>query len=163
MGKKKIKKVNIQNNDNSNTKENENTITNNKINNDNHDEEEDFGEIKIELKLLLDIINSNNSSEIYKLTTFLSNYNYDILCQEEDKMDKEIFTLTSNNFLLSYLNLYLNDKLNEYNKKIKYNIISSIINIFSAFSENSKYEINFKYIYNKILSEIFYHNIKYKT
>lgn len=177
MGKKKTKKKNYQNNRN-------NTINNNITNNDNNkDENSDndifSSEIKIELKSILDIINSNNSSEIYKLTNFLSNYNYDILCQDEDKRDKEIFTLTSINFLIPYLTLYFNKNLNDLNKKIKYNIISSIINIFSNFSENSKYEINFKYIYNKILSEIFYQsfstyineskiniikdNIKYKT
>ena len=176
MGKKKIKKVKVQKNNDIN---NENKINNNIINIENYDNEEDSREFKIELKFLLDIINSNNSSEIYKLTVFLSNFNYDIFCQEEEKKDKEIFTLTSNNFLLPYLNLYLNNKLNEYNKKIQYNIISSVINIFSVFSENSKYEINFVYIYNKILSEIFYQsfisysqdnyknnikdNIKYKT
>ena len=176
MGKKKIKKVKVQKNNDIN---NENKINNNIINIENYDNEEDSREFKIELKFLLDIINSNNSSEIYKLTVFLSNFNYDIFCQEEEKKDKEIFTLTSNNFLLPYLNLYLNNKLNECNTKIKYNIISSILNIFSVFSENSKYEINFIYIYNKILSEIFYQsfisysqdnnknnikdNIKYKT
>ena len=149
MGKKKNKKPN----------NNENNINNNnneeEEDEDDEDEEEDL-KIKIELKYLLDIINSNNPSEIYKLTTFLNNYNYDILCREEDKKDKEIFVLTSNNFLMPYLSLYFSNNLNEYNKKIKYNIISSIINIFSAFSENSKYQINFKYIYNKNLSEIFY-------
>ena len=150
MGKKRIKKSKIQNDNNENT---------NNIENNEEDDEEDIIEIKIELKNLIDIINSKNSLEIYKLTTFLANYNYDILCQEEEKREKEIFALTSNDFLLPYLNLYLNNNLNEYTKKIKYNIISSIINIFSAFSENSKYEINYKYIYNKILSEIFYQSL----
>ena len=122
-------------------------------------EEEVELDIKIDLKIFLDIMNSNNSSDIYRLTTFLVNYNYDILCQEEEKRSKEIFALTSNNFLLPYLNIYLSNNINEYTKKIKYNIISSIINIFSAFSENSKYEINYKYLYNKILSEIFYQSL----
>ena len=151
MGKKKLKNTNSQ----KSKSENGNKI-NNDTNNIEEDKEEEILEIKIELKNLLDIINSNNSSEIYNLTEFLSNYNYDILSQEQEKRDKEIFALTSNDFLLPYLNLFLNNKLDENNKIIKYNIISSIINIFSAFSENAKYEINFKYIYNKILSEIFY-------
>ena len=151
MGKKKLKNTNSQ----KSKSENGNKI-NNDTNNIEEDKEEEISEIKIELKNLLDIINSNNSSEIYNLTEFLSNYNYDILSQEQEKRDKEIFALTSNDFLLPYLNLFLNNKLDENNKIIKYNIISSIINIFSAFSENAKYEINFKYIYNKILSEIFY-------
>ena len=155
MGKKKGKK------NKNNSKNNENSINN--INNNipnNEDEDKDSGgkntELKIDSKVLIDIINSNNSSKIYDLTTFLTNYNYDILCQEEDKREKEIFVITSINFLIPYLNLYFSQNLNEYEKQIKYNIISSIINIFSNFSENSKYEINFKYIYNKILSEIFY-------
>ena len=46
-------------------------------------------------------------------------------------------------YIYIYLRKYLND---EHNKIIKYNIISSTINIFSAFSENSKYNINFKYL-----------------
>ena len=155
MGKKKGKK------NKNNSKNNENSINNNNNNiPNNEDEDKDTGgkntELKIDSKVLIDIINSNNSSKIYDLTTFLSNYNYDILCQEEDKREKEIFVITSINFLIPYLNLYLSPNLNEYEKQIKYNIISSIINIFSNFSENSKYEINFKYIYNKILSEIFY-------
>ena len=155
MGKKRIKKTNTQTNNNNHN--NENIINNNIINNDEEDEDKELIEIKIDLKNLIDIINSSNTSEIYKLTSFLSNYNYDILCQEEDKRGKEIFALTSNDFLLPYLNIYLRNDLNdENNKMIKYNIISSIINIFSAFSENSKYNINFKYIYHKILSEIFY-------
>ena len=154
MGKKKLKKTNSQ----KSKSENGNKI-NNDTNNIEEDKEEEISEIKIELKNLLDIINSNNSSEIYNLTEFLSNYNYDILSQEQEKRDKEIFALTSNDFLLPYLNLFLNNKLDENNKIIKYNIISSIINIFSAFSENSKYEINYKYIYNKILSDIFYQSL----
>jgi hypothetical protein len=154
MGKKKGKK------NKNNSKNNENSINNNNNIPNNEDEDKDEGgkntELKIDSKVLIDIINSNNSSKIYDLTTFLSNYNYDILCQEEDKREKEIFVITSINFLIPYLNLYFSPNLNEYEKQIKYNIISSIINIFSNFSENSKYEINFKYIYNKILSEIFY-------
>ena len=152
MGKKRLKNANSQ----KSKSENENKINNDTNNNEEEKDEEEIIEIKIELKTLLDIINSNNSSEIYNLTSFLSTYNYDILSQEQEKRDKEIFALTSNDFLLPYLNLYLNNKLDENNKIIKYNIISSIINIFSSFSENSKYEINFKYLYNKILSEIFY-------
>ena len=155
MGKKKTKKTNNQSKSNNNN--NENTINNGIENNEEDDEE--IIEIKIELKNLLDIINSNNSYEIYKLTTFLSNYNYDLLFQEEEKRDKEIFALTSNNFLLAYLSLYLKNNLNEYTTKIKHNIISSIINIFTVFGENSKYEIDFKYIYNKVLSEIFYQSL----
>ena len=152
MGKKRLKNANSQ----KSKSENENKINNDTNNNEEEKDEEEIIEIKIELKTLLDIINSNNSSEIYNLTSFLSTYNYDILSQEQEKRDKEIFALTSNDFLLPYLNLYLNNKLDENKKIIKYNIISSIINIFSSFSENSKYEINFKYLYNKILSEIFY-------
>ena len=130
MGKKKTKKTNNQSKSNNNNN-NENTINNGIEKNEEDDEE--IIEIKIELKNLLDIINSNNSYEIYKLTTFLSNYNYDLLFQEEEKRDKEIFALTSNNFLLAYLSLYLKNNLNEYTTKIKHNIISSIINIFSVF------------------------------
>jgi len=158
MGKKKGKK----NKNKPSNNNNENSINNADNNPNNNEEEEDKDvsgknpELKIDSKILMDIINSNNSSKIYDLTTFLTNFNYDILCQEEDKREKEIFTITSINFLIPYLNLYFSPNLNEYEKQIKYNIISSIINIFSNFSENSKYEINFKYIYNKILSEIFY-------
>ena len=154
MGKKKGKK------NKNNSKNNENSINNNNPIPNNEEEDKDTNgknsELKIDSKVLLDAINSNNSSTIYDLTTFLTNFNYDILCQEEDKREKEIFVITSINFLIPYLNLYFSPNLNEYEKQIKYNIISSIINIFSNFSENSKYEINFKYIYNKILSEIFY-------
>ena len=156
MGKKKGKK----NKNNSKNNENSININNTTPNNGNKEEDKDISgknsELKIDSKVLLDAINSNNSSTIYDLTTFLTNFNYDILCQEEDKREKEIFVITSINFLIPYLNLYFSPNLNEYEKQIKYNIISSIINIFSNFSENSKYEINFKYIYNKILSEIFY-------
>ena len=154
MGKKKGKK------NKNNSKNNENSINNNNPIPNNEEEDKDTNgknsELKIDSKVLLDAINSNNSSTIYDLTTFLTNFNYDILCQEEDKREKEIFVITSINFLIPYLNLYFSPNLNEYEKQIKHNIISSIINIFSNFSENSKYEINFKYIYNKILSEIFY-------
>ena len=154
MGKRKGKK------NKNKSKNNENSINNNNTTPNNEEEDKDTNvknsELKIDSKVLLDAINSNNSSTIYDLTTFLTNFNYDILCQEEDKREKEIFVITSINFLIPYLNLYFSPNLNEYEKQIKYNIISSIINIFSNFSENSKYEINFKYIYNKILSEIFY-------
>ena len=104
MGKKRIKKTNTQTNNNNHN--NENIINNNIINNDEEDEDKELIEIKIDLKNLIDIINSSNTSEIYKLTSFLSNYNYDILCQEEDKRGKEIFALTSNDFLLLYLYLF---------------------------------------------------------
>ena len=142
MGKRRIKKHKIK----SNVNKDENTSS------DKLNEEDDDNQIKIDLTSMLDIINTNNSFELLKLSSFLSNYNYEILSREQDKKEKEIFVLTSSNFLLPYLNKLLSQNTNAQNEqKIKYNIISSIINIISFFSD----KIDLKLIYKKILSEVF--------
>ena len=142
MGKRRIKKHKIK----SNMNKDENTSS------DKLNEEDDDNQIKIDLTSMLDIINKNNSFELLKLSSFLSNYNYEILSREQDKKEKEIFVLTSSNFLLPYLNKLLSQNTNDQNEqKIKYNIISSIINIISFFSD----KIDLKLIYKKILSEVF--------
>lgn len=142
MGKRRIKKHKIK----SNVNKDENTSS------DKLNEEDDDNQIKIDLTSMLDIINKNNSFELLKLSSFLSNYNYEILSREQDKKEKEIFVLTSSNFLLPYLNKLLSQNTNDQNEqKIKYNIISSIINIISFFSD----KIDLKLIYKKILSEVF--------
>ena len=142
MGKRRIKKHKIK----SNVNKDENTSS------DKLNEEDDDNQIKLDLTSMLDIINTNNSFELLKLSSFLSNYNYEILSREQDKKEKEIFVLTSSNFLLPYLNKLLNQNTNDKNEqKIKYNIISSIINIISFFSD----KIDLKLIYKKILSEVF--------
>ena len=142
MGKRRIKKHKIK----SNVNKDENTSS------DKLNEEDDDNQIKIDLTSMLDIINKNNSFELLKLSSFLSNYNYEILSREQDKKEKEIFVLTSSNFLLPYLNKLLSQNTNAQNEqKIKYNIISSIINIISFFSD----KIDLKLIYKKILSEVF--------
>ena len=142
MGKRRIKKHKIK----SNVNKDENTSS------DKLNEEDDDNQIKLDLTSMLDIINTNNSFELLKLSSFLSNYNYEILSQEQDKKEKEIFVLTSSNFLLPYLNKLLSQNTNDQNEqKIKYNIISSIINIISFFSD----KIDLKLIYKKILSEVF--------
>ena len=147
MGKKRIKKYKI----NSSVKK-ENSESSSVNNDDNKNEENKKIQIKIDLKFILDIINNSNPLEIIKLSSFLNTYNYDLLIQEQDKREKEIFVLTSNDFLIPYLNILIILKSKDEDmKKIKYNIISSIINIFSSFSD----KINLRYIYNKILSEIF--------
>ena len=172
MGKRRIKRHKIiskKDNNEYETKSNNSDKDFNKENNDIN--------MKIDLKLFLDIINKNDSFELLKLTSFLSNYNYEILSQEQDKKEKEIFVLISHDFLIQYLNILLKRKTdNENDAKIKYNIISSIIDIFSYLND----KIDIKYIYNKILSEIFHTylfnyakenlknnnaitNIKYKT
>ena len=149
MGKRRIKRHKIINKtDNKNQNESDNNLSD-------KDSNEDFSNIKfkIELKVLLNIINSNNLQELLKLSSFLNNYNYELLSQEQDKREKEVFVLTSNDFILSYLNLLLTlNKNHENEHKIKYNIISTIIEIFSSFTD----KLNMNYIYNKILSEIFY-------
>ena len=69
----------------------------------------------------MDIINNSNPLEIIKLSSFLNTYNYDLLIQEQDKREKEIFVLTSNEFLIPYLNILIISKSNdEDTKKIKY-------------------------------------------
>ena len=142
MGKRRIKKHKIK----SNVNKDENTSS------DKLNEEDDDNQIKLDLTSMLDIINTNNSFELLKLSSFLSNYNYEILSREQDKKEKEIFVLTSSNFLLPYLNKLLSQNTNDQNEqKIKYNIISSIINIISFFSD----KIDLKLIYKKILSEVF--------
>ena len=142
MGKRRIKKHKIK----SNVNKDENTSS------DKLNEEDDDNQIKLDLTSMLDIINTNNSFELLKLSSFLSNYNYEILSREQDKKEKEIFVLTSSNFLLPYLNRLLSQNTNDQNEqKIKYNIISSIINIISFFSD----KIDLKLIYKKILSEVF--------
>ena len=142
MGKRRIKKHKIK----SNVNKDENTSS------DKLNEEDDDNQIKLDLTSMLDIINTNNSFELLKLSSFLSNYNYEILSREQDKKEKEIFVLTSSNFLLPYLNKLLSQNTNDQNEqKIKYNIISSIINIISFFSD----KIDLKLIYKKILSEAF--------
>lgn len=142
MGKRRIKKHKIK----SNVNKDENTSS------DKLNEEDDDNQIKLDLTSMLDIINKNNSFELLKLSSFLSNYNYEILSREQDKKEKEIFVLTSSNFLLPYLNKLLSQNTNDQNEqKIKYNIISSIINIISFFSD----KIDLKLIYKKILSEVF--------
>ena len=88
-----------------------------------------------------------------------------------------VFVLISHDFLIQYFDILLKRKTdNENDAKIKYNIISSIIDIFSFLND----KINMQYIFNKILSEIFHQyllnytkenlksnnaitNIKYKT
>ena len=142
MGKRRIKKHKIK----SNVNKDENTSS------DKLNEEDDDNQIKLDLTSMLDIINTNNSFELLKLSSFLSNYNYEILSREQDKKEKEIFVLTSSNFLLPYLNKLLSQNTNDQNEqKTKYNIISSIINIISFFSD----KIDLKLIYKKILSEVF--------
>ena len=151
MGKRRIKRNKIIGKINNNE-----TSLNNSKNELEEDDSIEFNittKINIDLKTFLDIINSNNYDEILKLSSFLSNYNYELLYQEQDKREKEIFVLTSPDFLFSYLNILLTIKSNnEKEKKIKYNIIASIIDIFSSFSD----KIDLKNIYNKTLSEIFY-------
>ena len=149
MGKRRVKRHKIIGKEN-----NDEVETKNNLDNDDLNDESNKTKIKIDLKIILDIINSNNLIEILKLSSFLSNYNYEILYQEQDKREKEIFVLISHDFLFPYLNILLSMmKTSEENEaKLKYNIISSIIDIFSSFSD----KINMKYIYNKILSEIFY-------
>ena len=151
MGKRRIKRHKIVG------KTHKNDIKSKSSNNDDNEndsiEEDNNIKINVDLKEMLEIINSKNSGELLKLTSFLSNYNYELLYQEEDKREKEIYALTSNNFLFPYLNILLTKRSNEENEKqIKYNIISSIINIFSSFSD----KIDLKNIYNKSLSDIFY-------
>ena len=148
MGKRRIKRHKIVGKTNNNDVSSENNLNENDFNEDLKNVQ-----INLDLKTLLNILNNKNSEEILKLSSFLSNYNYEILYKEQDKKGKEIFSITSNDFLFPYLNLLItltNNDETEY--KIKYNIISSIINIFSTFSE----KINLKNMYNKILSEIFY-------
>ena len=148
MGKRRIKRHKIIGKENNSEIETNTNLDNNDLN-----DESNKTKIKIDLKIILDIINSQNLIEILKLSSFLSNYNYEILYQEQDKREKEIFVLISQDFLFPYLNILLTIKTSgENEEKIKYNIISSIIDIFSSFSD----KINLKYIYNKILSEIFY-------
>ena len=149
MGKRRVKRHKIIGKEN-----NDEVETKNNLDNDDLNDESNKTKIKIDLKIILDIININNLIEILKLSSFLSNYNYEILYQEQDKREKEIFVLISHDFLFPYLNILLSImKTSEENEaKLKYNIISSIIDIFSSFSD----KINMKYIYNKILSEIFY-------
>ena len=148
MGKRRIKRHKIIGKENNSEIEANTNLDNNDLN-----DESNKTKIKIDLKIILDIINSQNLIEILKLSSFLSNYNYEILYQEQDKREKEIFVLISQDFLFPYLNILLTIKTSgENEEKIKYNIISSIIDIFSSFSD----KINLKYIYNKILSEIFY-------
>ena len=172
MGKRRIKRHKIIG-----KKDNSGLETKSNLSDKESNDKSDNINMKIDLKKFLDIINNNNSIELLKLSSFLSNYNYEILSQEQDKKEKEIFTLISQDFLLQYLNILLIRKTNDENEaKIKYNIISSIIDIFSFLND----KINMQYIFNKILSEIFHqyllnytkenlksnnavNNIKYKT
>ena len=172
MGKRRIKRHKIIGRKDNNDLETKSNISDKESN-----DKSDNINMKIDLKKFLDIINNNNSIELLKLSSFLSNYNYEILSQEQDKKEKEIFVLISHDFLIQYLNILLKRKTdNENDAKIKYNIISSIIDIFSYLND----KIDIKYIYNKILSEIFHTylfnyakenlknnnaitNIKYKT
>ena len=149
MGKRRIKRHKVISSGNN---KNEILLDNNSSDKDSN---EDFTnvKIKIDLKEILNIINSNNLQELLKLSCFLNNYNYELLSQEQDKREKEVFVLTSNDFIISYLNLLISlNKNSEIENKIKYNIILTAIEIFSSFSD----KINLKYIYNKLLSEIFY-------
>ena len=172
MGKRRIKRHKIIGRKDNNDLETKSNLSDKESN-----DKSDNINMKIDLKKFLDIINNNNSIELLKLSSFLSNYNYEILSQEQDKKEKEIFALISQDFLLQYLNILLIRKTNDENEaKIKYNIISSIIDIFSFLND----KINMQYIFNKILSEIFHqyllnytkenlksnnavNNIKYKT
>ena len=149
MGKRRIKRHKVISSGNN---KNEILLDNNSSDKDSN---EDFTnvKIKIDLKEILNIINSNNLQELLKLSCFLNNYNYELLSQEQDKREKEVFVLTSNDFIISYLNLLISlNKNSEIENKIKYNIILTAIEIFSSFSD----KINLKYIFNKLLSEIFY-------
>ena len=172
MGKRRIKRHKIIGRKDNNDLETKSNLSDKESN-----DKSDNINMKIDLKKFLDIINNNNSIELLKLSSFLINYNYEILSQEQDKKEKEIFALISQDFLLQYLNLLLIRKTSDENEaKIKYNIISSIIDIFSFLND----KINMQYIFNKILSEIFHqyllnytkenlksnnavNNIKYKT
>ena len=149
MGKRRIKRHKIIGRKDNNDLETKSNLSDKESN-----DKSDNINMKIDLKKFLDIINNNNSIELLKLSSFLSNYNYEILSQEQDKKEKEIFALISQDFLLQYLNLLLIRKTSDENEaKIKYNIISSIIDIFSFLND----KINMQYIFNKILSEIFLH------
>lgn len=171
MGKKKNKTKKKQNNSsNVNNNNNTNSADIIKTNDDTKIQSNNIKEIAQTQKLIdlfsideiLRIINSKNLTEIKNLSSFLSNYNYDSFFTENkdnnSENDKKIFMLCSNDFLIPYISLFI--KLSDINiatlNAIRSNIISSIISIFTTFSENSKYEINYKYIYNKILSNVFY-------
>ena len=91
MGKRRIKKHKIK----SNVNKDENTSS------DKLNEEDDDNQIKIDLTSMLDIINKNNSFELLKLSSFLSNYNYEILSREQDKKEKEIICFNFFKFFTS--------------------------------------------------------------
>jgi len=115
MGKRRVKRYKIIGKEN-----NDEVETKNNLDNDDLNDENNKTKIKIDLKIILDIINSNNLIEILKLSSFLSNYNYEILYQEQDKREKEIFVLISHDFLFPYLNILLTMKTSgEKEEKIK--------------------------------------------
>ena len=73
MGKRRIKRHKIIGRKDNNDLETKSNLSDKESN-----DKSDNINMKIDLKKFLDIINNNNSIELLKLSSFLSNYNYDI-------------------------------------------------------------------------------------
>ena len=131
MGKKKKK---IQNEESDSENEEDEQLNNNEI--------FDLSN----LDNLLSIINSNNYERIDQLSQFLSSFNF-------DEIENEYIILTSENFLINYINLLINPNITI---EIKNNIIISLLNIFILGGDEKKSKcINYQILMKNSLLNIF--------
>jgi hypothetical protein len=124
-------------------------IQNEEIDSDN-DEDEQLNNNEIfdlsNLDNLLSIINSNNNERIDQLSQFLSSFNF-------DEIENEYIILTSENFLINYINLLINPNINI---DIKNNIVISLLNIFILGDDVKKSKcINYQILMKNSLMNIF--------
>ena len=126
-------------------------IQNEEIDSEN-DEEEQIDNKEIfdlsNLNILLSIINSNNNEKIDQLSQFLSSFNID-----EIENENVYIILTSENFLINYINLLINPNINI---DIKNNIVISLLNIFILGDDVKKSKcINYQILMKNSLINIF--------
>ena len=122
-------------------KKNENNDENGEINNN------EIFELS-SLDNIISIINSNDNEKIEQLSLFLSSFDIDEIDNENVYLN-----LTSDHFLLNYINLLINQNISIENKN---NIVVSLLNIFILCGEDNKLKtINYNNLLKNSLLNVF--------
>ena len=122
-------------------KKNENNDENGEINNN------EIFELS-SLDNIISIVNSNDNEKIEQLSLFLSSFDIDEIDNENVYLN-----LTSDNFLLNYINLLIKQNISIENKN---NIVVSLLNIFILCGEDNKLKsINYNNLLKNSLLNVF--------
>ena len=122
-------------------KKNENNDENGEINNN------EIFELS-SLDNIISIVNSNDNEKIEQLSLFLSSFDIDEIDNENVYLN-----LTSDNFLLNYINLLIKQNISIENKN---NIVVSLLNIFILCGEDDKLKsINYNNLLKNSLLNVF--------